>query len=133
MPDDYKTTKWLAEQSGLPESRFRFCATADESVFTTITRGILFLFLFCSGPAHIAFKRLTRTVAEVDPQGRLQLVVVDIEGAARICESPEFTGKVHGNGEAAWIRDGHIEAICGFDPRRDPSPDYERLTPAVTG
>lgn len=128
MPEDHKTTKWLAENSGLPESRFRFCATADESVFGSITRGILFLFAFWSGPAHMAFKRLTQTVGELDPQSRLQFVVVDIDGAARICESPEFMGRVHGNGEAAWIRDGRIEAVCGFHPRHDSSPDYEQFT-----
>src|SRR5262245_51309911 len=111
MSDDYRTTKWLAEKSGLAETRFRFCAEADESVFATVSRGILFLFAFWSGPAHIAFKRLTQTVAELDPQSCLQFVVVDIDGAARVCESPEFRGRVHGNGEAAWIRDGGV-ALC---------------------
>lgn len=128
MQGDYKTTKWLAEKSGLPECRFRFCETADESVFASITRGVLFLFAFWSGPAHVAFERLTQTVARLDPESRLQFVVVDIDGAARICESPEFIGRVNGNGEAAWIRDGHIEAVCGSPPRQDSSAEYERLT-----
>lgn len=128
MPSDYQTTKWLAEKSGLPETRFQFCIEADESVFATVSRGILFLFAFWSGPAHVSFKRLTQTVAELDPQSRLQFVVVDIDGAPRICESAEFRGRVHGNGEAAWIRDGHIEAVCGYDRRKEAAQDYEKFT-----
>jgi len=128
MSDDYKTTKWLAEKSGLPESRFRFYGEADETVLSTIPRGILFLFAYWSVPAHMAFKHVTQIVGELDPSARLEFVVVDIDGARRICELPDFREKVHGNGEAAWIRDGRIQAVCVPLHRTDGSHDCEHFT-----
>ena len=128
MLEEYQTTKWLAEKSGLPEARIRFCLTADESVFPSVSRGILFLFAFWSGPAHVNFKHLAGTLAELDPQCRLEFVVVDIDGAPGVCESPEFRGKVGGNGEAAWIRDGHIEAVSYYDRGKATVRDFEQVT-----
>jgi len=128
MPDDIRTTKWLAEKSGLPESRFRFYAEADEAALATISRGILFLFAYWSGPAHMAFERLSRIVGDVDPGARLEFVVVDIDGARRICELPEFREIVHGNGEAAWVRGGRIEAVAAAHLRTDSSQNYEHFT-----
>ena len=128
MPEDFRTTKWLAEKSGLPEARFRFYSQADELVVASMSRGILFLFAFWSGASHVVFKRLTKTVGELDPRRRLDFVVVDIDGASRICEAPEFLGRVHGNGEAAWIRDGRIEAVSCFENSKDRAEDFEAFT-----
>lgn len=128
MSDDFRTTRWLAEESGLPETRFRFYPEADELVLGTISRGVLFLFAYWSGPAHMAFKRLSQVVGNLDPNGRLDFVVVDIDGARRICELPDFRGIVHGNGEAAWILDGRIQAVSAARPPTDSSHHYEQFT-----
>lgn len=83
---------------------------------------------FWSGPAHVFFKRLTKTVARLDPAGQIEIVVVDTDGIPRLNEIPPFGGQLGGNGEAAWVRNGKVEAI--FIPRDCPHPleSYDQFT-----
>jgi hypothetical protein len=55
-----------------------------------------------------------RSLESSDPNGRLELVVVDTEGCPSLYELPEFVGKLHGHGEAAWVLEGKIVNTSGL-------------------
>lgn len=90
--------------------RVRYLAEADRSAIQTIRRGILFVMAFWSGTSFQSFARLKQTLSRLDPDGRLEIVVVDTDGCPDLYEVPELVGKMHGNGEAAWVCGGRI--VC---------------------
>jgi hypothetical protein len=69
---------------------------------------------FWSGTSVTAFAKLTEVVARLDKAGTLELVVIDVDSLKDLDDLPEFKGKVHGNGETAWVRDGDIVATSGL-------------------
>lgn len=69
---------------------------------------------FWSGPAFQAFAVLKRVLTQHDSGGSLELVVVDTDGCPDIYEMPEFVGKLHGAGEAAWVLDAQIVSTSGL-------------------
>jgi hypothetical protein len=90
--------------------RARYLAEADQSVLQTIHCGILFIMAFWSGTSYTSFSRLKQALTRLDPEGRLEVLVVDTDGCPELYEFPDLKDKLHGNGEAAWIREGRI--IC---------------------
>jgi hypothetical protein len=104
----------LVKYSKLPIERIRYLPDADEKVIKEISRGILFQMAFWSGPAVRAFAKLTEVIARLDPDGKTELVVVDIDGAERLSAVSEFLGGVRGAGETAWVRNGSIFATSGL-------------------
>ena len=103
----------LSALGELPPShrdKMRFLPKADRSVIDTIRVGVLFVMAFWSGSARAAFVRLKRVLSDIDPGGQLEVVVVDTDGCSDLYECPEFAGRLHGNGEAAWIAGGRI--VC---------------------
>ena len=99
---------WLLLNSALA-ARTRFYPEADRSVVGTIRRGVLFNMAFWSGPARVAFTELKRVLEEADPDGQLELVVVDADGCPDLDELPEFHGRLSsGAGETAWVMEGRI-------------------------
>jgi len=94
--------------------RFRFVEEADRSIVGTVRCGVLFVMAFWSGSARQAFAELKRVLAEVDPEGNLELVVVDTDGCPDLYDMPEFLGKIHGAGETAWIKQGRIVSTSGL-------------------
>jgi hypothetical protein len=99
----------LSDGLAIP-GRGRFLSFADRSVISTIRLGVLFVMAFWSGSSRQTFARLKEVVSRLDPDGRLEVVVVDTDGFPELQEVPEFTGKLHGHGETAWIREGLIVA-----------------------
>ena len=99
--------------------RVRFLAEADRSVIATIRCGILFIMAFWSGTSFRSFARLKQVLSELDPGGRLELLVVDTDGCPDLYEVPELVGKMHGNGEVAWVSAGQVigTASCGSHPQ----------------
>ncbi len=104
----------LAKYSKLPVERIRYYPDADENVVRAIGRGILFQIAFWSGPAFAAFAKLTETISKLDPDSRLELIVVDIDGSAALCAVSDSLGGVRGAGETAWIRNGFVMATNGL-------------------
>jgi hypothetical protein len=94
--------------------RTRFYSEADQSIVATIRCGVLFVMAFWSGTSRLAFAELKRSLEANDPNGRLQLVVVDTDGCPSLYELPEFVGKLHGHGEAAWVLEGKIVSTSGL-------------------
>ncbi len=104
----------LAKYSKLPVERIRYFPDAQEDVVAAISRGILFQMAFWSGPAVQAFAKLTEVIARLDPDGQIELVVVDIDGSERLSAVSEFLGGVRGAGETAWVRNGSVIATSGL-------------------
>jgi hypothetical protein len=92
----------------------RFYSEADESIVGTIRCGVLFVMAFWSGTSRQAFAELKRSLVANDPEGRLELVVVDTDGCPSLHELPEFVGRLHGHGEAAWVLGGKIIYTSGL-------------------
>ena len=103
----------LAKYSKLSLERIRYVPDADETVVAATSRGILFQMAFWSGPAVQAFAKLTEVIARLDPDGQIELVVVDIDGSERLSAVSEFLGGVRGAGETAWVRNGSVIATSG--------------------
>ena len=104
----------LSRYSKVPIERVKYFPDADEGVIKQIDRGILFLMAFWSGPSVTAFAKLTQVVGNLDKREALKLVVVDVDGSPKLYDVPEFVGKIHGDGETAWVRDGKIVVTSGL-------------------
>jgi hypothetical protein len=126
MAEVQSRREWLYLNPRL-NSRTRFCTAADRSLIGTIRCGILFIMAFWSGPARVAFNELMRVLEAIDPEGRLELVVVDTDGCPDLYDVPEFVGKLNGAGEAAWVRDGRIVRTSGFGYHPECFEPYTRL------
>jgi hypothetical protein len=93
---------------------FRFLEKTDRSSLDSIRCGILFSIAPWSGPARQGFAELKRVLAEVDPAGILELVVVAYEGLQpSLFESQEFAFLMGGFGETIWIREGRMVSNTG--------------------
>lgn len=73
---------------------------------TSIQRGVLFLLARWSGPAVVAHKFLSGFLQERGASEHL--VCIDVDSEPEIYDVPEFSGKIHGWGEAAVVRDGRV-------------------------
>ncbi len=73
---------------------------------TSIQRGVLFLHARWSGPSIIAQQYLLGFLEERGVSGCL--VCIDLDAEPEIYQVPEFSGKVHGWGEVAVVRDGSV-------------------------
>ncbi len=104
----------LAKSSKLPIERIRYLPDSETSVVQDIKRGILFVMAFWSVPSVKAFNQLTEVVNRLDPDGMLEIVVVDTDGAPEFYEHPEFKDILRGAGETAWIKDGVIQSTSGL-------------------
>jgi hypothetical protein len=104
----------LGELAPSHVGRVRFLATADRSVLGTIRLGVLFVMAWWSGPSRQAFARLKQVLADLDPGGRLEMVVVDTDGCPDLYECRDFAGQLHGWGEVAWVRDGRVVRTSGM-------------------
>lgn len=109
-PDGMRT---LAKLSKLPKERIRYYADSNVSLIRSIKRGILFVMAFWSGTSVRAFSQLSEVIGRNDPDGTLEFVVIDTDGAGEFYLHSEFTDKLHGHGETAWIKDGVIQCTSG--------------------
>jgi hypothetical protein len=98
----------LSTKSRVSPARIVYYAEADESIVESIRCGVLFVMAFWSGPSVVAFVKLTEVLGSLDPDARLEFVVVDTDGAPALYQRAEFIGRMHGMGETAWVKDGRI-------------------------
>ena len=116
MEDSFDRIKSLGEIPLSHASRLRYLSEADQSVFVTIRLGVLFVMAFWSGPSWLAFAQLKRALAKFDPEGRLELVVVDTDGCPNLYDNPAWHGGIHGAGETAWISEGRVIYTGAYAP-----------------
>jgi hypothetical protein len=107
MPGRADGFRVLEQYSKLPVERYRYVPDADDEVVRSIRTGILFLQAFWSGSSYISFRRLAEVLLRLDVP-HLELVVIDVDGWQNLYENPQLRHRIHGYGEAAWIRDGKI-------------------------
>jgi len=111
---DPKGMLTLAKVSKIPIKRIRYLPDSTPSVITEINCGILFVMAFWSGPSIKAFHQLTEIVSRLDPDGKLEFIVVDTDGAEAFYEHPAFKDRLSGAGEVAWIANGLIQCTSGL-------------------
>ncbi len=104
----------LAKASNIALERIRYLPDSTPSVIAEINCGILFVMAFWSCPAIKAFHKLTEIVSRLDPEGKLEFIVVDTDGAEAFYEHPAFKDRLSGAGEVAWITDGLIKCTSGL-------------------
>ena|SRR5262245_29184899 len=114
MTDSFDRIKALGRIPPSHAGRLRFMTKVDSSVIGTIRCGVIFVMAFWSSPSRKAFEELKRVLSELDASGRLDLVVIDADGSESLQQLPEFSGKLHGAGEAAWVRNGKILRTSGL-------------------
>jgi len=118
VEDDLDRMDILARDSPITRSRIRFLAEADGSVVDQIRCGVVFVMAFWSVHSYQAYRRLTEVLAALDPEGRLEFVVLDTDGSPALYDRAKFIGRMSGAGETAWVRDGHIlfDSGRGYNP-----------------
>ncbi len=104
----------LVKSSKIPIERIRYLPDSTTSVIAEVKCGMLFVMAFWSVPSIKAFHHLTEIVSRLDPEGRLEFVVVDTDGAEEFYKHPEFKDKLSGAGEVAWINGGVIQCTSGL-------------------
>ena len=80
---------------------------------------------FWSGTSSHSFTWLKRCLLKNDPEGLLEVLVVDTDGCPDLYEVPELLGKMHGNGEVVWILKGRILGTASFGSYPD---EFDTLT-----
>jgi hypothetical protein len=110
VPDPLKSLGFSDEF--LAARRARYVAEDAHFDLATVRCGVVFFMAFWSGYARLAFAELKRVLGDIDPRGRLELVVVDVDGCTQLCELPGLGIRVGmGYGEMAWIREGQTVSV----------------------
>lgn len=104
----------LARLSKLPIERIQYFPESDTSLIDGVERGVLFIIAWWSGPAVQAFSLLGEVLGRLDPEGTLEFLVIDTDGARPFYFHPAFKGTLHGSGETAWIQGGVIQRTSGL-------------------
>jgi hypothetical protein len=117
VPDAIKSLGFTEEF--LASRRARFIPDADASVLNGIGCGVLFFMAFWSIYSRQAFAELKRILEQVDPEARLELVVVDVDSLRGLENVPGLTSMQPsaGAGETAWVKDGRVVATSGHGLR----------------
>jgi hypothetical protein len=96
-----------------PANRLVFDADLSSHPIEQIQCGVVFIHAFWAGQSHRAIKRIADTLARVDPNGRLQFIVCDIDDIQQIPDWQQrfYAGdETGGNGDLLWIARGVIQA-----------------------
>jgi hypothetical protein len=99
-------------------NRLRFVTDSAGLDTSRMGCGVVFVIAFWSEYALRAFRKLTEVVAELDPQGRLEFVVVDADAYSTLRLGEPFPDGTTGAGEAVWIKTGRVVSSTGrgFNP-----------------
>ncbi len=85
---------------------------------TSIQKGIIFLMAAWSGQAKWAYTQLT---SFLEQRGMVleHFICIDIDRELDVCDLPELSGKIHGFGEAAVVKDGRITFVTALGKDKD--------------
>jgi hypothetical protein len=84
----------------------------------SVRHGIIFLMAEWSGSAQMAKKQLTDILAHHHLTSQ-HLICIDVDREPSVYDLPEFAGKIHGNGEAAVVRDGRIVFVTSLGKNKN--------------
>lgn len=105
----------FSEQEGLTKligsdfhlaDRIRYYPISTPAVIEQMGLGVVFVMAWWSGPARSFWLELKKYLTALDPEKRLEIVVLDIDGM-REFEKSTLGPTIRGAGELAWVRDGH--------------------------
>jgi hypothetical protein len=90
-----------------------------DTTIQSVQRGIIFVMAQWSGNAQQAHKHLAAFLEQHGIPAE-RLLCIDVDREPGVYGVPEFTGKIHGWGEAAVVREGRIVfvTILGKDLSR---------------
>ena len=99
----------VVKNTELPFERLLLVQSLAELRLPDIGAGVVFVFAAGSGPAIMAFRRVTRLLSVID-LGSIDIIILDND-----CMTGEdmirlFGHVFHGAGETLWIRDGRVLA-----------------------
>jgi hypothetical protein len=113
----------LNETSELPESlrqsslplacRINFYREADANLIRATHCGVAFIMSFWSPYSRRVYPQFIEGVAKADPDGRLEILVVDNDGVSAWRDIRKLDEIDGGWGEALWIKDGTIVLTSG--------------------
>lgn len=115
--------KDIIEGRVLPRTKLRFLERAGVQELERLDTGVLFILAWWSGPAYIALDHLAKAILRADPNGELELLIVDTDGIPELYECDLLRGKIHGVGESIWKR--KREVISTLFQRVGEISDYE--------
>ena len=90
--------------------RVRFDADLSQTLLADLSCAIVFVNAFWSGPSMLSLTRLAHLLADVDPDGSIQLVVCDIDYIPDLSDAPWGLITTGGIGEMLWVSKGVILA-----------------------
>ncbi len=96
----------LRRVSTLRRTRMRFYAETDSSVIRTVNCGVVFVMAWWSGPSRQVFGNLCERLGVLDPECKLELVVLDADGGRT--DWSQIWKSMGGSGETAWVNDGQV-------------------------
>lgn len=112
VPDRMKSLGFTEEF--LVRRRARYVADDKFFVIEKVQCGVLFFMAFWSLPARQGFAELKRVLADIDPNGCIELIVIDLDGCTEMHNVPGLSAMLSGGyGETAWIKDGRVVATTG--------------------
>jgi hypothetical protein len=113
VPDPMKSLGFT--EDFLAHRRARYVGEDKSFAIANVECGVLFFMAFWSGPARQGFAELKQVLAEIDPGGRIELVVIDLDGCTEMHKVPGLSVAMlsGGYGETAWVKDGRVVSTTG--------------------
>ncbi len=118
---DFDRTASVKRLVGDASGRVSFDADLSSTTVADISCGIIFIHAFWAGTSVAALKRICDTLIRVDPDGRLSMVVCDIDEIEPLIGDLYNGDTTSGNGDIVWIHSGTVRARhntsrdCDFD------------------
>jgi len=113
VPDPMKSLGFTEEF--LAHRRARYVGEDKHFAIENVECAALFFMAFWSGPALQGFAELKRVLAEIDPGGRIELVVIDLDGCTEMHKIPGLSVAMlsGGYGETVWVKGGRVVSTTG--------------------
>jgi uncharacterized protein (TIGR02996 family) len=96
----------LVKYSSSIVQRIAYLSGSGPEVIRAIPCGIVFFMAWWSGPARQAFAKLRKAIETCDPEGRLLLAVLDVDGVTE--DLAKELQIVNGSGETFWVYQGRV-------------------------
>jgi hypothetical protein len=92
----------IIEGRVLQHTKIRFLKHAGVQDLEEFDTGVFFILAWWSGPAHVGLDHLARAILKTDPDGRIDLLIADTDGAAELYNYDFLRGNIHGYGECIF-------------------------------
>jgi hypothetical protein len=104
----------LAKSSVSIARRLKFYPQADRQLIYDVRCGIVFIMAFWSGPSFKVYPAFVNAVLRGDPDGMLEVIVVDTDGIEDWHVFPDVLDNLGGWGEVVAIHSGKVIRTSGL-------------------